>query len=363
MTDLNFLEFIKQYDNGNWLSNLIISIFIILSGVVIHAVFFRLLRRITSTTDKVLLKSIRSKFRNPSLLFLLTLAFEIIFLTFAPEHIIFRYFKHFLNLVLIFAITWIIVRFISLGKDIILLRYNIQQQDNLKARRVYTQFRIIERLLKFIIYLIAIAVAFMTFEGIRKIGLSMFASAGVLGIILGFAGQKLIGTFLAGFQIAITQPIRLDDVVIVENEWGWIEEITLTYVVIRIWDKRRLIVPTTYFIEKPFENWTRVSSDILGTVFIYADYNIPFEAIREELTRILASDKHWDGKVNVLQITNTTEKTVEMRALVSAGNSPDAWDLRVNVREKLIEFIKMNYPDCLPRSRISLKNHENYNSG
>jgi small-conductance mechanosensitive channel len=140
----------------------------------------------------------------------------------------------------------------------------------------------------------------------------------------------------------------------VEGEWGWIEEITLTYVVIRIWDKRRLVVPTTYFIEKPFQNWTRVSSDILGTVFIYTDYTVPFDGLREELTRILKSDENWDGNVNVLQVTNATEKTVEIRALMSAVDSPTAWNLRVNVREKLIDFLQKNYPESLPKSRLLL---------
>ena len=192
----------------------------------------------------------------------------------------------------------------------------------------------------------------MTFDSIKQVGLSIFASAGLAGVILGLAAQKMLGTVLAGFQIAVTQPIRLEDVVIVEGEWGWIEEITLTYVVVRIWDKRRLVVPTTYFIEKPFQNWTRVSADILGTVYIYTDYTVPFEALRTELTKILKSDKNWDGNVNVLQVTNSTEKTVEIRALMSAADSPTAWNLRVNVREKLIEYLQDKYPKSLPKTRF-----------
>ncbi len=270
---------------------------------------------------------------------------------------------HLLKLFIIFFITWVIIRLIKLGRDIVLLRYDISEKDNLKARRVYTQFKIIERILVFIVIVIAIAVALMTFEQIRRIGVSLFASAGVAGIILGFAAQKLIGNVLAGFQIAMAQPIRIDDVVIVEKEWGWIEEITLTYVVVRIWDKRRLILPTTYFIEKPFQNWTRVSADILGTVFIYTDYTVPIDKLREELTRVLQSDKNWDGKVNVLQVTDSTEKTMEIRALMSAADSPSAWDLRVNVREKLIDFLQKNYPESLPKSRIDIANHTDNRAG
>ncbi|MGY8915385.1 MAG: mechanosensitive ion channel family protein, partial [Flavobacteriales bacterium] len=154
----------------------------------------------------------------------------------------------------------------------------------------------------------------------------------------------------------ITQPIKIDDVVIVEGEWGRIEEITLTYVVIAIWDKRRLIVPTPYFIEKPFQNWTKSSSDIMGTVFIHTDYHVPFDKLREELTRILESSELWDGKVNVLQVTDAKEKSIEIRALMSASDSPTAWDLRVLVREKLITFLQENYPESLPHTRLYIKN-------
>ena len=157
---------------------------------------------------------------------------------------------------------------------------------------------------------------------------------------------------LAGMQIAITQPIRLDDVVIIEGEWGRIEEITLTYVVVRIWDKRRLIVPIAYFIEKPFQNWTRTTAEILGTVFIYTDYHVSFDALRDELTRLLKATPLWDGQVNVLQVTDAKPNGVEVRALMSAKDSGTAWDLRVYIREKLIEFLQKNYPGSLPKTRI-----------
>lgn len=260
--------------------------------------------------------------------------------------------KSILGAVFIGGIAWLFIVLISIGKDIILENYDINQKDNLKARKVYTQFSLIQRIINFLIILISVALILMNFDGIKKIGVSLLASAGIAGIILGFAAQKLLGTVLAGFQIAITQPIRIEDVVIVENEWGWIEEITLTYVVVRIWDKRRLIVPTPYFIENSFQNWTRNTSEILGSVFIYTDYNMPMQPIREELKRILDADTNWDGQTSVLQVTNATEKTVEVRVLVSAKDSPTAWDLRVAVREKLIAFIQENYPQCLPKTRI-----------
>lgn len=255
----------------------------------------------------------------------------------------------------IISIAWAIIVMVRVAKNQFLSKYDINDADNLKSRKLYTQFNILERILIFIIIIIATAITLMLFDGVRNIGISLFASAGVAGLIIGLSAQKALGTVLAGLQIAITQPIRIDDVVIVENEWGRIEEINLTYVVIRIWDSRRLVVPSTYFLDKPFQNWTRTSADILGTVFIYTDYTMPFEPLRKELTRLLESNSLWDKKVNVLQITDAKQTTVEIRALMSAANSPDAWDLRVYVREKLIEFIQREYPQCLPRTRIELK--------
>lgn len=253
------------------------------------------------------------------------------------------------------SIAWVLIVLIRVAKNQFLSNYDISTADNLKSRKLYTQYNILERIVAFIIIVIATAIALMLFDGVRNIGISLFASAGIAGLIIGLSAQKALGTVLAGLQIAITQPIRIDDVVIVENEWGRIEEINLTYVVIRIWDSRRLVVPSTWFLEKPFQNWTRTSADILGTVFIYTDYTMPFEPLRKELTRLLESNALWDKKVNVLQITDAKQTTVEIRALMSAANSPDAWDLRVYVREKLIEFIQREYPHCLPRTRIEIK--------
>jgi hypothetical protein len=212
----------------------------------------------------------------------------------------------------------------------------------------------LERIVIFVVVILAIGLALMTFDEIREIGISVFASAGVAGIIIGFSAQKLISTILAGIQIAIAQPIKLDDVVIVEGEWGRIEEITLTYVVVKIWDKRRLILPTPYFIEKPFQNWTKSSTDILGTVFLHMDYRVPFDELRAELTAILKSTDLWDGEANNIQITDSKAGFVEVRALLSAKDASDVWDLRVLVREKLITFLQKNYPDSIAHNRVML---------
>ena len=260
----------------------------------------------------------------------------------------------FVGILYTIVIAWLIIGAIRGIKIYVLAKYDITTKNNLKARKIHTQLSMLERMLIAIVILIAIAIILMTIPTIRKVGVSLLASAGIAGIIVGFAAQKSIALILAGFQIALTQPIRLEDVVIVEEEWGWIEEITLTYVVVRIWDKRRLIVPITYFIEKPFQNWTRTSAEIMGTVFIHVDYGFPVDAMRNKLTEILESTKLWDGKVNVLQVTNSNDRTLELRALVSAEDSPTAWDLRVLVREKLITFVQNEYPQFLPKGRVSL---------
>lgn len=253
--------------------------------------------------------------------------------------------------------SWIIIEVIRLLKKRLLDRYDLHFEDNLKSRKLHTQFNILERVVIFILIIVTIGLMLMSIDSIREIGIGVFASAGVAGIIIGLSAQKMVGAVLAGIQIAISQPFRIDDAVVVEGEWGWIEEINLTYVVVRIWDKRRLVLPTTYFLEKPFQNWTRTTADILGTVFIYADYSISVDVLREELDRLLDNTELWDKKAKVIQVTDTKQNYMEIRILVSASNSPKAFDLRVYIREKMIEFIQKNYPESLPKTRINIESN------
>jgi small-conductance mechanosensitive channel len=261
-----------------------------------------------------------------------------------------------LNLALIAIVAWLCICVVKSLEDILASHFSIEKKDNLRARKIHTQLRVVERILVVLIFVIAFATMLMTFEKVRQLGASILASAGVLSIVLGFAARESIATLFAGLQIALTQPIRIDDVVIVENEWGWIEEITLTYVVVKIWDLRRLVVPVKYFLEKPFQNWTRTSADILGTVFIYADYSVPIDAVRSELMKVLEASPLWDKKCGGLQVTHANEKTVELRALMSAQDSSKAWELRCHVREKLITFMQMKYPKALPKVRFEMEN-------
>lgn len=335
-------------------SGWIAAISILVGSVLFYILFSYMVRRIRKRNAHARVVRGWRKFKSPILVTLFLIDFVIIKEMFTLGEQATNSVNHFIKVAIIFCVTWLVIKGIQLTRETILRQYDIEDADNLKARKVYTQFRVLERILIFVVVLVALAVALMTFDGIRRIGISLFASAGVAGIVIGFAAQKLLGNILAGFQIALAQPIRLEDVVIVENEWGWIEEINLTYVVVRIWDKRRLIVPTTYFIEKPFQNWTRVSADILGTVFIYTDYQIPVDQLRNAFLEILKSTDLWDGKVGVMQVTDTTDRAMQIRGLMSAPNSPTAWDLRVYVREKLIAYLQEHFPESLPRTRVEM---------
>jgi len=263
-------------------------------------------------------------------------------------------FKQAASLVLIGAVGFILYQLVNAVEDAVLNQFRIDVKDNLEARKVYTQVKVLKKIAVVVIVIFTAASMLMVFDSVRRLGTSILASAGVLGIIVGFAAQRSIATVLAGFQIAMTQPIRLDDVVIVENEWGRIEEISLTYVVVLIWDQRRLVVPISYFIEKPFQNWTRVSAELLGSVFLYLDYTVPLKALRDELDRLLEKSNRWDRKVKVIQVTDAKPNCMEVRVLVSAADAPTAWDLRCELREKLIDFLQQNYPQSLPRTRAEL---------
>lgn len=342
-------------DGRQWIVILAAFVAAAAIAVVFHFVVVRILavwaKRNVSRVGNLLIRYLRGPLLWLLVIVALYLASEPLKIPAGPN----RLTQHLFSILLIFVVAWLLIRAAYVLSEILMLRYQMGVADNLHARVVATQINVLRRLVVAAIVVVALAVALTTFQRVRQLGTAMLASAGVAGIVLGFAAQKTLGNLIAGLQIAFTQPLRIDDVVIVEGEWGRIEEITLTYVVVRIWDLRRLIVPITYFVEHPFENWTRISADILGTVFLYVDYTVPIEAVRAELTRILESTDKWDRKVNVLQVTNATDRTVELRALMSARDSGTAWDLRCLVRERLIEFVRTNYPDALPRLRAQFE--------
>ncbi|WP_421570670.1 mechanosensitive ion channel family protein [Stenotrophomonas sp. PD6] len=249
---------------------------------------------------------------------------------------------------------WLLVRAVAAGEQAILRDNPMEVADNLAARRIQTQTRVLSRVLMGAIILVGAAMVLLTFPMVRQIGTALLASAGIIGLVAGIAAKPVFGNLIAGLQIALTQPIRLDDVVIVEGEWGRVEEIGSSYVVVRIWDERRMVVPLTWFIENPFQNWTRRSADLLGTAFLWLDYRAPIAAIRAELERICKGEALWDGRVCVTQVTETTDHTLQVRLLVSARNSGDAFDLRCIVRERMLDFLAREHPQALPRTRAEI---------
>ena len=253
---------------------------------------------------------------------------------------------------LVLLVGWgagISIRILSDGY---LSRFKTGEEDNLLARKHMTQIGILRRAADLLIFVITISTALMTFEPVRQYGLSLFASAGAASLIVGLAARPLLTNLIAGVQIAITQPIRMEDAVIVEGEWGWIEEITSTYVVVRLWDWRRMILPISYFLEKPFQNWTHNSASLIGSVFFFLDYQVPVETMRAKLLEIVKESPLWDGKVVNLQVSDTTERTVQIRMLVSARNAPQTWDLRCEIREKMLLFLQKEHPEALPQTRV-----------
>jgi small-conductance mechanosensitive channel len=316
-----------------------------------HTILFWLADKFTLKRGAFIQHSLAKNFRAPARIILPFFALaEVVPLLVLPQNIK-DGLQHALELGVIASIGWGFAILAQVISDIIFSRYSIDMPDNLSARRVLTQTQVLQRIVVVLVAMVTLSVMLMTFPSVRHIGASVLASAGLAGLVVGMAARPTLASLIAGIQVAITQPIRIDDSVVVENEWGWIEEIETTYVVVRLWDLRRMILPLTYFIERPFQNWTRTTADLLGSIMLYADYSLPVEELRQELHRVLKESKLWDGKVWALQVTDLTEKTMQVRALMSAPSASIAFDLRCYVREQLIQFLQKKYPQCLPRAR------------
>jgi small-conductance mechanosensitive channel len=351
----------KGEENGGFVSNLPPWVYsaavlaaAVIAGLLLYTIFFRLMSRLARRTSGVLEDSLVRHCAKPARVTVPLLALYISLQFVAISGELDETTGKIIAVLLIVAIAWLFISLTSVLEDIVLSKYNIRDKDNLRARKIYTQFRIVKKILIVTIVLVCVSAILMGFERFRRLGTGILASAGLAGIIAGLAARPALSNLIAGVQIALTEPITLEDVVIVENEWGWIEEITLTYVVVRIWDLRRLIVPIGYFLEKPFQNWTRKTADLIGSVYLYVDYTVPVEEVREELQRILKNSTWWKGTVSALQVVDTTEKTMQLRAIMDAANSSDSWNLRCEVREKLVDFVRRNYPGALPVMRAEL---------
>jgi small-conductance mechanosensitive channel len=324
-----------------------------IAGWLGHHILFRLFTAVAARHG-LFWRSLVKRTRAPMLLGMIILALAI-GVNLAPLTVYeVAALRHVLLIGFIILLAWVARTALHIWMIIYLRRFKLDARDNLLARKHVTQAHILERVFEVLIVIVGLSAALMTFEGVRQYGVSLLASAGAAGIIVGLALQPLLKNLFAGIQLAITQPIRIDDAVIVEGEWGNVEEITSTYVVIRIWDLRRLILPLSYFIEQPFQNWTREDASLTGAVMIYLDYSVPVAAIREKVEEIAGASAHWDGKFSGVQVTDFRETVMEVRILASAADAGNAFNLRCEIREKLVAFLVESYPHALPRLRAEI---------
>jgi small-conductance mechanosensitive channel len=320
-----------------------------------HALFYVIASYAVERTQSTVGSALIRHSRQPMELILPIAAAQFVAPTLSLPAEVLEGLRQVLVLAQIGSVAWLLVRLVSVLQDTVEQRYRLDVRDNLGARRVQTQMRMVRRIVVLAVYVVALSAMLMTFPTIRQFGAGLLASAGVAGLVAGVAARPVLENLIAGIQIGLTQPIRLDDVVVVEGEWGRIAEINSTHVVVRIWDDRQLIVPLNYFNTQPFQNWTRSGTDLLATAFFYVDYGFPVEQGREALKRILEQSGVWDGRAWGLQVTNATDRTLELRALMSAADAGSAWDLRCHVRERFIAFLQEHHRDCLPRTRALLE--------
>jgi len=263
--------------------------------------------------------------------------------------------RHVVGVLLIAVLTWVAIGAVRGVVDAVSVLHPLDVADNLEARRILTQTRVLSRIAVGVLLFAGLAFILMTFPRARQFGTSLLASAGLSALVIGIAARSVFGNLLAGLQIALSQPIRIDDVLIVENEWGRVEEITSTYVVLKIWDERRLVIPLQWFIEHPFQNWTRSTAQIIGSVMLWVDYTAELEPLRAEATRLAKASKDYDGRVCLLQVVETSERGMQLRVIVSSPSAGQSWDLRCLLREGLIAFLQREQPHALPRVRAELQ--------
>ncbi|WP_458626055.1 mechanosensitive ion channel family protein [Winogradskyella sp. PC D3.3] len=339
----------KLHLSDLWLKTMLTILVFIVMGLFVQWVAFLVLKVINKKRPTVLKSQILNHLKTPSK-FLIPLLFiygsiGLLDLT--------EFWKKAIEILIILSFTWNLIAFLQALEVVVKTKFEIEGNHKAKDRKVLTQLRFLKSLAFIIIITLAIASILWNIPSVRKVGTTILTSAGVIGIIVGVAAQKSIANLITGFQIAFTQPIKIDDEVEIEGEFGVVEDITLTYVIVKIWDWRRLVLPLSYFNDKPFVNWTFNSKDIIGTVFFYVDYTFPVEELRKEFKTILINHPKWDNNIAKLLVTKTDQKTMELRATFSAKDASDIWDLRCDVREKLISFIQENYQDCLPNVRLN----------
>lgn len=342
-------------NSPEWLRILGIAVIAICIALAVHAIAVTILRRVAartaSATDDILLKRLSNPARWLLVVFAITAAQPTMMLPPSVEEI----WQRFEGLVMPAAFGWLAIGLLGVVKDVVDSNADITATNNLRARQQRTRATLLYRIALFVVLLITFCMMLISFPAIRAVGVTLLASAGLAGLAVGAAAQPALKNLVSGIQMAFTEPIRIDDVVIMDNEWGRIEEIRLTYVVVRIWDDRRLIVPVSKFLENSFQNWTRETSQLLGTAFLHVDPTADVARIRAKLESVVKDNPNWDGRVVGLQVTDVCVDHMELRALVSASNAGKAFDLRCNVREAMMAFIASEMPDALPRRRADVK--------
>jgi len=327
---------------------------IVVAGfVVLDATALVLVRRSVSKPAQELARSVLRHVRRPVQVVVPLVALEIALTAVQLPGSLRNDLVRGVGVALILACAFLVVRLTAVLEDLLLSHYRTDAPDNLRARQVHTQIVVLRRVVVFAVGVVALAVVLLSIPAVRAAGAGLLASAGIAGVVVGVAAKPTVSNVVAGVQIAISQPIRVDDVVVVEGHWGRIEQIALTYVVVRVWDLRRLVLPISYFVEQPFENWTKSRADLIGWVHLEVDFTAPVEELRRELHRILRSSPDWDGNVWSLQVTGAGPSTMQIRAIMSAKDSSTAWNLQCEVRERLIEYLRQHHPGALPRLRTA----------
>jgi small-conductance mechanosensitive channel len=341
----------------DWLYGIFLFSAVVVFGNGIHYLVFRLLRKQQVQTQRGGL-GVQRYLAGPARAVFLSIGLLIVlpFVPRIPTQILVRI-EQVVECLLVLFLGWLAIGGVYLFQAVTLSRFDTTVADNLRARGVHTQMQFFRRILIAIVVVVDAGALLWSLhdQHLWNYGTGLLASAGLASLVLAVAAKSTAANLIAGMQIALSEPIRMDDVVVIKGEWGRIEEITSTYVVVKIWDERRLVVPLSYFIEEPFENWTRRRGDLLGTAFLYVDYSVPVEPVRAELQRVVQDSPFWDKRVCGLQVTNLTDRTMELRCLVSSAGSAQLFDLRCMVRERMIEFLREKFPHALPTLRMEMR--------
>jgi small-conductance mechanosensitive channel len=338
----------------NWVTSMTLLIGAMVAAWIVYFILASLLPRLLVRREPMV-KIIVARTRRPFLFALMIIAFASVIPVAPIAAKAQAKLDEVLSAAFVVLIGWSVIIVVDALSTFKLSRQTGNLQADMVARKHVTQWQILRRTVRVLTILITAAGALMAFPAVRAYGVSLLASAGAAGLVVGLAARPVLSNLIAGIQIAITQPLRVEDAVVINGQWGWVEEITSTYVVVRIWNWQRMIVPLAWLLAQPFQNWTRDSSELIGSVHINVDYTVPMEALRNRLDELVHSTKLWSGKVVVLQVTHALATTIELRALVSARNSSEAWDLRCLVREGLITFLQQNYPASLPKQRLEFE--------